>query len=253
MIKEIDIRPLIVDRTYQRDQKKDWINKTVKCFDSTALGVITVNVRKDGQTAILDGQQRREVCLKKGIYRCDASIYEGLSLLEEAEKFQVLNDKTNMHFNEKFKAKLVSCDPISKDIMRIITKTGFKVGKTGPASSAIISCIQTLDSIYCNNKNLEDTLNFVYTTWYMQNHWTKSTFIRGVSLFLKSARTQPHFDKKYASRKYSLVLPSNIIAKYGSTTGCSGGSIPKNIAQGLIEMYNKGYKSSSPNRLKDLK
>ena len=59
--------------TYQRTLQQHKVDKIVKEFDSSKLGVLMVSERPDGRYAVIDGQHRRHPrCILLCRRRCDA-------------------------------------------------------------------------------------------------------------------------------------------------------------------------------------
>lgn len=143
----LDIHDLIVDPAYQRDLKPQQLKRMVSHFKPSLLGTITVNVRKKGDIALIDGQHRVATLAQIGRSRIAACVFEGLTRAQEAELFSDLqNERRNTTSVEKFNARLVF-DRQAKEIRRIAEETGWEIGNTG------LRCIAELDKLYARDKD----------------------------------------------------------------------------------------------------
>lgn len=141
----LDIGDLIVDPAYQRDLKPQQLKRMVSHFKPSLLGTITVNVRKNSDIALIDGQHRVATLAQIGRRRIAACVFEGLTRAQEAELFSDLqNERRNTTSVEKFNARLVF-DKQAKDIRKIAGESGWEIGNNG------LRCIAELDKLYARD------------------------------------------------------------------------------------------------------
>lgn len=129
IVEEIPANALRVDPRVQRDGlnvKK--VEEIFTNFNEDALGVITVSRRKNDGDYVIDGWHRDEAAKRKDpTFQLTCRVFEGLTVVEEAEMFLALNTTTNPSLLEKYKVRLAANDPDSLLIEQITTSRGWKV------------------------------------------------------------------------------------------------------------------------------
>lgn len=120
---------LIVDETYQRPPDAKFIKDIAANFDPTLVGTIDVNARWNGTFAVLDGQQRVGGMTEVGKTACYCSIYQGLSIEDEAGFFFRKNkDRKTMLPFYSFRARAVAGDQEAITIQQLVEAQGYKLG-----------------------------------------------------------------------------------------------------------------------------
>ena len=128
-VEQIAANELRVDRRVQRDdlnQRK--VDNIFADFNEDALGVIIVSRRKNDGDYIIDGWHRDEAAKRKdGGYLLTCHVFEGLTLVQEAEMFLDYNYSDKPSLLEKYKVRLAAEDADSMLIEEITRNRGWKV------------------------------------------------------------------------------------------------------------------------------
>lgn len=128
-VEQIAASELEVDRRVQRDDLNQRKVETIeRNYNEDALGVIIVSKRRDRGLYIVDGWHRTEATKRRDPARLlTCHIFEGLSLVEEAEMFLDYNFSDKPSLLEKYKVRLAAEDEDSLEIERITTSRAWKV------------------------------------------------------------------------------------------------------------------------------
>jgi hypothetical protein len=146
----------IIDDTYQRPAQQVFVQQMIENFDETLVGCISINERKNGKLAILDGQQRYLAMTAKSKTSCYASVYRGMSLKDEAGFFYRMNkDRKSMNIYYGFRARRVAGDPVTAAISEIVEGQGFTLGPVAN-DTEVIGAIASVEKAYGVVSDLRD-------------------------------------------------------------------------------------------------
>ncbi len=131
----------------QRELNRSRVDHLVASLDLEQLGNPTVNLR-DGSIFIIDGQHRIEAMRQFGFTdeKIQCWTYEGLSEVEEAEKFLQLNDVLIVAALPKYRTAITAGRDEECDIDRIVRSLDLCVSKDKVAGA--IGAVGTLRRIY---------------------------------------------------------------------------------------------------------
>lgn len=141
---------LLIEEAYQRPVNWPFVRKEAARFDPALVGTIDVAQRSPSRYAILDGQQRAEICRMIGKSVIWASVYTGLDMASEARFFLKKNrDRKIVHPYYTFRARVTAADEEALAIDRIVRDAGFKLGIGVPGQGgSIIAAIAALEIAY---------------------------------------------------------------------------------------------------------
>jgi hypothetical protein len=182
-VKLLPIEALLIDHDYQRPPDWAFVRKTARTFDESLVGTIDVAERRRGALfAVLDGQQRYEMCRLVGKKTIWASVYRGLDKMSEARFFLHKNkDKKAIHPFYTFRARMAAGDDVAIELNRIAIKLGYRLTfqSANEAHPEQISAISALEETHGRKlpdgrEALTPTLSVLkQSTWGMhhgQNH-----------------------------------------------------------------------------------
>lgn len=131
----------------QRELNNGRVARLAADFDLEQLGTPTVNHR-DGSWYIIDGQHRIEALREIGYgdQQIQCWAYEGLTDVEEAEKFLKLNDTLTVNALAKFKVGVHAGRAEETEIDKIVRSAGLHVAAGGGYGA--ISAVGTLRRVY---------------------------------------------------------------------------------------------------------
>lgn len=102
---------LNIDSTYQKPLSKPHVKRIVEKFNPMGVGHIEVSRRNDGTYWVFDGQHRTAVYRELGIKEIDCIVYEGLSVVDEANGYLYKNTTMKQTQSQKFKVEIQANDP----------------------------------------------------------------------------------------------------------------------------------------------
>lgn len=250
-VEVIPASELLVDRRVQRDElSQRKVEKIFSEFNDDALGVIFVSRRKDRGLYIIDGWHRTEAAKRKDSeYPLTCHVFEGLTLVQEAEMFLDLNFSTQPSLLEKFKVRLSAEDPDSVTIDQITRNRGWKVDPQ-PGSGSI-QAIGALYRIHEMSKRIEAdphlldvVLLIVSRAWGDDREGAQAVILEGLARVVAKHGTKegvvPRLYEQLRNRSggvKALHTEAQQIAKMRR------GRVTTAVAELIIETYNKSARS----------
>ena len=142
----VPLATLLIDRRYQRPVNLRRVTKMAATFDPDALGTLTVSRRDDGTNYVLDGQHRVEAlrAMGWGDQLAPALVYTGLTLIEEARIFRLMNvESVAPKAFDIFSARIAEGDPDVKAMLDVVTALGLDLDKApGPGHIAAVAAVE---------------------------------------------------------------------------------------------------------------
>jgi hypothetical protein len=261
---EVGLIPLVnllIDDTYQRPPHHEFIAREAQRFDPTLVGTLDVSHRKGsgadrnksraarGMYAVLDGQQRYLMMQMVGKTACYCSIYDGMSIPDEAGFFYKKNkDRNAMKPFYSFRARRVAGDTEAIDILRVVEEENFSLGPTSNEED-VIGAIVAVESVYnmaseAREQSLSNTLYLIREAFKGRKDCFNSTIITGLGRFWQT----------YADDEVQLYKLVQALQEVGPTgllglardsmalapKGRSGTqSLPKFVAKHAALLHNK--------------
>jgi len=245
----IPIVDLVIDDTYQRPPHRAFIVEMAENFDESLVGTIDVSRRKPNLFAVLDGQQRVEAMRLVGKTAAFASIYDGMSIQDEAAFFYRKNkDRRAMKHFFAFRARIVAGDPVAIKINEIVEMQGFSLGPSSNERDTI-GATTSIENAYMYGSNWRDesltpTLVTIREAWLGRNGSLDGVLIGGLSRFWQHFSDEEVDMATVVETLQSFGGPKNLIGlareKQAVSSAISRGmSIQAVTARVLAENYNK--------------
>lgn len=250
-VEVIPANELLVDRRVQRDElNQRKVDKIFAEFNDDALGVLIVSRRKDRGLYIVDGWHRDEAAKRKEPdYPLTCHVFEGLTLVQEAEMFLHYNYATQPSLLEKFKVRLAAEDPDSVLIDQITRNRGWKVDPQ-PGSGSI-QAIGALYRIHEMSKRIEaephllDMVLVVVTrAWGDDREGAQAVILEGLARVIAKHGDKdgmiPRLWEQLRDRSggvKALHSEAQAMAKMRR------GRVTTAVAELVVEAYNKGARS----------
>lgn len=160
---------IVVDHSFQREQKKDVIQAIAENPDPRAFGVPVCFRRDNGVFYCADGQQRIAgvMASKQRPKEIPIVWFPMPGVKEEAEIYWLINVfRKQLTPLEKHKGAVVAEHPADTTIAKVVDELGYSIGKS-TGSSRSIGAIGALHSIYNlgGEQLLRDTLVVVANAW----------------------------------------------------------------------------------------
>lgn len=245
----VPLRVLIVDDTYQRPPHHEFVSREAERFDPTLIGTIDVSKRKNGDYAILDGQQRYLIMQIVGKTACYCSIYTGLTIAEEAGFFYKKNkDRNTMKPFYSFRARRVAGDPEAIEINDIVEAEGFAFGPTSNEDN-VIGAVTASEKVFAmgsehRDQQLSITLYTIREAFKGRKDCFNNSLIQGMGKFWQSySDDEVNIDKLVQALQevgptgvLGLARDSMALAPKGRL---GTQSLPRWVAHHVGSLYNK--------------
>lgn len=248
------------DKRVQRELDERWVAYLLENFDPDLVGVIEVSERADGTFVIIDGQHRVEAArrlFKDDAQMIECKVYREKSVQQEAALFIGHNTKRGMTRAQLFQKSVIAGNATSVAINRIINEAGFKVSNY--VGDGLLTAVGAAQSVYFGfqpgggrvgvdlpNKFpglLRDTLKFVSQAWGNSKDAVHTSMLLGVGLFLmKRGRAAQVAELLHKAAQYPAG-PLGILSRARGLMAIQGGTIGANVADVLIDIYNKGRRT----------
>lgn len=235
---------LAIDSRYQRSVVQARINKLVAEWNIADVGILTVSIR-DGKFWIIDGQHRYLAALKKGFgeTKVPCHVYRNLTVEQEAELFDRLNDQRAPTPYDRFKAGLVYGDRVAVGVDRVVRSHGFRVANH--SGKGRIACVSALTTLYKRDPVvLDQVLEVISGAWAETTEATESSIVSGLGKVV--SRYNGELDKSALVKKLSKTgSPAQLLGNAKSMRALTGNSssISDTVAQMVVEIYNKGRRT----------
>lgn len=123
----VKCKDLYVDPSYQRELIPSWLKRIINDFDLDQTRPLILSKRTDGKLFVIDGNHTRfaMMAVNGDDAVLPATIYEGLSVKDEAEMFAKMNSNSKkVTFNEKLRARISSGDEAAIAYINALNASG---------------------------------------------------------------------------------------------------------------------------------
>jgi len=248
-IEEVPVKDLEIDPRIQRALDRNKILGIDKQFVKSALNVIAVSRRANGQIVVLDGQHRMEVVKKRpDIDTMVCKVYIGATLEQEAALFLTLNNTTKPTAIAKYKVQGTAGDEVVAGINEILAKYGYKVDTN--VTSGSVGAVRALERIYRDSVRrgwepnlLQLTLMVLNRAWGQSYDAVKGIVLEGMAALLDEYPTTLDIDKLIQKmRDYDdpKVAPKRLVTEAQSVAKVDGMRPAMAVSRVLVGIYNKG-------------
>lgn len=194
------------EQVVQRALRPRRVAKIAREWDPTAVGIVTVSERDNGDLILLDGQHRKAAALLRrskdeavtATFTC--RVLSGLSRQEEAELFLKLNNTAHPTRLDTFLVGITAGDPVAVDIAAMVERQGYAIS-TAPGPQ-YIAAVKALEDLYTESERVEAKPNLVEAVlmvikdaWGHDNDATKGALLQGIGWFLAEYGERVPLDK----------------------------------------------------------
>lgn len=244
----LSLGDLFSDDRYQRPPIDSFIEAKAAIFDPTLVGTIDVANRDGESYAILDGRQRSEIVKRVGKKSVWCSVYDGMTLKDEAEFFFRKNrERRNMHPFYAIRARAVAGDDAATAVFDIVDKTKFKLSTSGSRDyPENITAVASVEEAYgysslLRAESLTPTLRTIEHAFYGREAATEGTIIRGLGRFWQAySDDEVMWDRLIES--LSETGPKKLIGYSLDRVASSRKSKAELVAEQVVQIYNKGLR-----------
>lgn len=250
MMKLVDVEACFPDFEYQRPAPERFAREIVLHFDERKVGSIQVSEREDGRFAILDGQTRWRAVRVVGKNRIWASVYEGMTLADEARFFYEVNhDRKSIHPYYGFRARVLSGEAKAVEINKIVEDAGLRVAPNTDWARGGIAAVRALEEAYDQPSEIrEDPLTPTTERlgrWKGMKNSTAAELIRGFGRFY-AAYSDEEIDEAHFGDLLGELGPSVVLARARDEAERAGrkkqgsSSSGLSLAKALVSIHNGG-------------
>lgn len=242
---------LEIDRSYQREPRPAWVKAIADNFDPSLLDPLSVSRRRDGRLFVMDGQHRLLAVrsIGWGDQKVPCIVHNGLTIEEEARRFNTQDNRKPLNIQEKFRARLLERDPVSVRIQAIVGEAGFRLNLTGgDTTNGEIPGVGTLLRIVhaYGPEILRDTLE-VIRDGLGTSIGPRSEIVDGIAQFIWRYPTD--YDRGRLTAVLRTMTQDRLRAEGGDMSRVLGVSKSHGIGRVVLKGYNN--RLNPKNRLPD--
>lgn len=249
-VMRIPASQLEVDRRVQRDDLNQRKVETIEReYNEDALGVIIVSARKDRGLYIVDGWHRTEATKRRDpSHELTCHVFEGLTLVQEAEMFLDYNYSDKPSLLEKYKVRLAAEDADSLLIEQITTSRGWKVDPN-PAPGHI----QAIGALYRINElskkveadpHLLDAVLLVVTrAWSNDREGAQAVILEGLARIIAKYGDRVDINRLYEVLRNRSGGVSALHTEATQMAKMERSRVTNMVAHLIVTTYNKSARS----------
>lgn len=219
--KRMPLDTLVVDPTYQRELDEARVENIAENFDPALLGTLEVS-RRNGKSAVFDGQHRLAALRKRGAKDAPCLVHEGLSVPEEAVLFVNLQTKRkSLRPMDRFKARLVAGEDRAKTINMLARANGYTVTDGGHPRQ--IGAVAALDRVYDRGGDVLLDLTFHFLKiWRDEPRSTDGALIEGLGIAIQRFGQDKRWE--VAEEMLPTITANSLLRKAVASLEMGGGS-----------------------------
>ena len=234
----VPLTQMRVNPLAQRDLNQARVSKLAAAFDPVQMGAPTVS-RRGGWYYLIDGQHRI-AAMKQWLsswqdQQVQCWTYEGLSEVEEAEKFLALNDALPVRAFAKFKVSVQAGRDTEADVDRIVRALGLRIARGGG-----ISAVATLRRVYTRGGAavLSRALRIIRDAY--GEAGLDGPVIDGIGLLCQ--RYNGDLSEQRAIERLSSAHGgvSGLLSRAGQLRQATGSATAQCVAAAAVEVINRG-------------
>lgn len=239
---------LKIDEHIQRDLDPNRADRMSKKFNRAALGTLTVSRRGPGQVFILDGQTRwtanRLAGHEEAFLNCD--VFEGLTLAEEAEIYEQLNDTKRLAPLDLHKARRVRQDPVALGMDALAEKHGLQISRT---SANALMAVRSFEKLFTASEATADrTLAVLTGAWHARREAVSAKILEGVGALLMRYHDQVDDKTLVAQLQAEFGGPLDLYGR-SKTFGATMGSDHRDAVATLVVLAYNRHKRRTVSKL----
>lgn len=247
-VRMVAVSDLIVDESYQREAITAHVTGIAKNWDEEAFGVIVAGERDDGSLHPVDGFQRLNAAMERGVAHVPCQIIKSRGQEHEAELFGKLNKRRGLSTHQLFKADVCAGKVDAVAVYEAITQAGLNVrGMKSNGRRQSIGGVKQCQTAYrrvgggeAGMAHVTEVLRTLRTHW-GQEHSEGAYHcgvIGGLSYFL--LRFGDNVDRKRLRKIMEGNTPVKLMSQGDTFKMMSGTTRDAGVALAFFEVYNKG-------------
>jgi hypothetical protein len=244
------IRPVkpsqtVVDLKVQRPEDKQRIAALAEDFNILAMGVPTLSHRSNGAYVILDGQTRFGALKLLGSDNDEflCTVFEGLTLQQEAEMFRKLNNTKRPGVLELFQVRVTQRDPVAVAVNDLVSEAGYIAARSHVNS---LNAVGTAEQLYVRDvESLRKALMAVSLAWGCRRESVQTMHLRAfANLFFRYGDTVNIAELAERLKKGRNLDADGLLGRGRTGASMRGIPVPDAITDILVNTYNYGRKTN---------
>jgi len=246
--KLIKAKDITVNRLYQREEKKQHIQKIINHFDYHLVNPVKVIFRDDHYFAF-DGQQTTTALRMKfgDDYFVPCLVYYDVpTWVDEAVLFEGTNDKNTrkaVSIGEMWKSRLARGEETALDIKNIVERNNLAIVLNGKSNNNVmgrICALHALDAIYAKYGAtiFDEVITVIARSWRGDLFSVSAPMLYGMGIFVKTYYGM--YDRNRLIAKLSQIPASTVITA-GKASSATGNA---KYAREILNIYNNSAKKN---------
>lgn len=241
---EIEVGKLRLHGQANRELQPTRVKKLEQTMDLDALGRFAI--WRDGRNMyVIDGQHRKVALESLGLaewkVRCD--VYEGMSFPEACETFLKLNDGLAVRPYDKFDKAAKAGYEAEVETKATVERAGLRV--SAQVGDGKVACVKAATEVWKLDQGaaLERALTWITEAWGTSSASLEGQTLRGLGLV--AARYNGELDDPALIKKLAKFAggPGALQGRAKAQREIKGGTVARNVAEIVVDVYNKGRRS----------
>lgn len=231
------------------------IKRIINTFNLDAIhtfAAVQYPIKGDNGPWIVDGQHRLHALMHHdfGEWMCDVKVFIDITDDAGASRlFLELNKRAVVRTYDAYTQELVAGDPVSVGVAALLRKHHLKLGAS--KSDGNVVCIHALKKVFAidGGQSLDGTLGIILNAWGSKSAATEGSVIEGLGLVISRYATV--IDTATLTKKLAKFHggPSGLIGAAGAFKQHRKTSVPRCIAEIVIDTYNAGRRANKLSQL----
>lgn len=244
--KKLSANQLIVDPQVQREVDPKRVRTIANDLNLSAIGVLCVSQRDNGDMAVLDGGHRRAALIEagEGDTPVTCEVYKGLSVADEAMIFRYRNNTQKVGYLDVFRVRLVEGEKNAVGVEALARKHGWAVvGSNADSGMPVLHSVQKLEEWYKRSDAVADeALKVATNAWGHSADAVDYRVLGGLAAFLY--RYWDDVDSSDLENRLSTYKggPNALIQQSQGLREIRKVPAASAVAELITDAYNKGRK-----------
>lgn len=242
--REIEVSTLRLHPRANREQQATRVRKLERDMNLDKLG--TFAVWREGRTFYVADGQHRKLALENlglGEWRVHCNVYEGLTFEDACDLFLGLNDSLLVRPYDKFDKAAKAGYEAEVETRRIVSAAGLTISPQ--AGDGKVACVAAASDVWRLDRGraLERTLSWTTESWGSSAVALEGNTLRGLGLV--AAKFNGEIDDAALVKKLSKFPggPGALLGRAKAQKEIKGGTVARNVALIIVDVYNKGRRS----------
>lgn len=241
---EVDVRNLLLHPSANRERQQTRVCKLVRDMDLDKIGRFAA--WRDGRNLyVIDGQHRKLALEELGLgeWKVRVDVYEGCAFQDACDLFLGLNDGLTIRPFDKFDKAAKAGYEAEVETQRIVREAGLQVSPQ--SGDGKINCVVAACDVWRLDRGaaLQRSLRWECEAWGSVAAALEGNIVRGLGMV--AATYNGELDDAALVKKLAKFPggPSALLGRAKAQKEIKGGTVARNVAGIVVDVYNKGRRS----------